>query len=787
MRPLFENEQFKQVLKKIIKNEQLSFEEQAMILGCSCLLLQEYYDTSTIDYLELSYYIILQYYIQYNDYQPLLEFATNNGIFPISSYLLERSDRDAIADAFLLRYIEEYKNEKGIVLLKKQKESLESLSNTKKQYKAFIAPTSYGKSEYIIADIKNNSDNKIGIIVPSKALIWQTYSNIKKSNLSDYSILIHDTEYKNEKRFIGIFTQERATRLLQENDVYFDSLYIDEAHNLFSGDERAVLLARLIRMNTTLNHNQRITFLSPLVKETRNLKIGKVDDISQIMIDFNIRDYDIKTFGKQNKISVFNRFFNEDYFVSENEYENGFQYIFNNSDDKNFIYIDSPKKIESFAADFCSHLNDIESEELQTVSNILKKYINENYYLAKMVKKGVLVLHGKMPDFIKEYILYKFKTCSDVKYIISNSCIFEGVNFPIHALFIVNGQRLNRNSIKNLAGRINRLNEVFDGEKTRLDRLLCHIHFVWIENYSDKHLLSKKDHFSESIKDDVNNPLLDNKKESSDVDKRKKESMVKSAEDILLNDFKGFDPETVLIRNGIYRRFDNISEVISALNNQVESGSNVENIEDLLKAISSIFISNRYFKDDNKLLTRMLNKETISYYYSYIRFSYHSQFKAKINNVLRGFDDRLSTSKPNHLVYIGDSFGEADINNNKRFLYIDLGRVSRDEFVRYAVIKAKIEDDFLEYEIMPFVKTLKELGIITEDLYNIYAFGTDDVDEVDLCKLGFSSQLIAFIKDNNLMNEFTIMGGKMIPSETFLNVVEEQDDYLQFEISKFTY
>ena len=51
--------------------------------------------------------------------------------------------------------------------------------------------------------------------------------------------------YENEIEFISVLTQERALRLLQKNEeLYFDTLYIDEAHNLFNKDSRTILLSR---------------------------------------------------------------------------------------------------------------------------------------------------------------------------------------------------------------------------------------------------------------------------------------------------------------------------------------------------------------------------------------------------------------------------------------------------------------------------------------------------------------------------------------------------------------
>ena len=58
-----------------------------------------------------------------------------------------------------------------------EKKILEDTNN----YISYVAPTSYGKSSIINELIVNEGYNRIGIIVPTKSLINQTYRKIKKN------------------------------------------------------------------------------------------------------------------------------------------------------------------------------------------------------------------------------------------------------------------------------------------------------------------------------------------------------------------------------------------------------------------------------------------------------------------------------------------------------------------------------------------------------------------------------------------------------------------------------
>ena len=90
----------------------------------------------------------------------------------------------------------------------------------------YVAPTSYGKSSLVKDIIKKFKYDKIGIIVPTKSLLTQTYNDIKRLGLN-YKLILHDEMYSEEyDRFIGILTQERATRLLSKHPIHFDLMVL---------------------------------------------------------------------------------------------------------------------------------------------------------------------------------------------------------------------------------------------------------------------------------------------------------------------------------------------------------------------------------------------------------------------------------------------------------------------------------------------------------------------------------------------------------------------------------
>mgnify|MGYP000280739661 CR=1 FL=1 len=92
---------------------------------------------------------------------------------------------------------------------------------------------------------------------------------------------------------------------------------------------------------------------------------------------------------------------------------------------------------------------------------MLKKHVHEDFYMIDLIKKGIVYIHGKMPEQIKDYLEYKFNQNKQLKYIIANHVILEGMNLPIDSLFILTVNSLSKEQLVNLIGRVNRLNEIF--------------------------------------------------------------------------------------------------------------------------------------------------------------------------------------------------------------------------------------------------------------------------------------------------------------------------------------
>lgn len=790
---------FRKTVKKLNLNEVLTEQEKEYLLASAIILTKEYeLNKEYTGYLEFAYYIILKYSIKYNDYKPLYDFSINFGYYPISNTItkLNLIQMDSIDDIIIKNGINKFKK-KDIVETYEQKYNQDKFIHSNNNEIAYIAPTSYGKSSIISEKILTDRHNKIGIIVPTKSLINQTYNFIKQQILN-YKIIMFDEMYEDDdEKFIAIITQERGLRLLERNNFYFEQIFVDEAHNLLLDDERSILLSRLINKNYSKNPNQKIVYLSPLVDNSKNLKSYNEGNIDEYKINFNLKEPEIFELRLDGKVLKYNRFMNEFYILSDNY--SVIDYIRNNEKNKNFIFIARPVKIEKFAKEIKEHKElETNNDELNLLADTLKKYVHEDFNVIDLIKHGIVYIHGKMPDQIKDYLEYKYKTIKELRYLIANHVILEGINLPIDNLYIMTVNSLNTKQIVNLIGRVNRLNDVFTPDANNLDKLLPQIHFINTEEYNRKdsnmsNTIEKLRSFD--LDDRVENPILveynENKLKISD-DKKEKNREIIEKESKLFSDDDSEDAtiEKIMIECGIDSYYDNITEVIERIKKVKK-----EIIEDLkwkdlniIDKICYIFIDAIISINDYEI-KRLKYIETKDFYKNFIKMQ-KFQLKDRIKNQY-GYFKSIQYNNEKNEFYIGKSYGEIakitdDYKNNFNKVYIKLDTKTDKELLNLAIVKLKIEDDFINYKINGFLQAMLKMEFISQEEYNEIVYGTNDKKKLNLMKKGLTYNLInKFENDNQIENLSFDQYNNIIINDKFKEYRDTLDDFLKFEINKY--
>lgn len=776
------------ILELLFIKENLTNRDAEYLFAISLLFIEEFEkNRSRSYYIEFAYSIIVRTCFKINDYRALYDFSVNFGYYPIARKLL----RSGLVDEGILNYflsdlkLAQFSNGDKINTFEQDKVSKEIIASENKKF-AFVAPTSYGKSEIIYQHIlENNELDNIGIIVPTKALIDQVFREAKKLGELNRKIITHEQNYNDsDRRVLAIVTQERALRLIEQH-LIFDSLYIDEAHELFNFDfglkhaNRSLLLARLLKLNKKLNPELNIYYFSPLIQNVNNLLLkNEVGHVEQYKINNNLKVLDIRYVSNANEQFVFEQYLGSFFKLSNTE--NNLKYIVNYSKNykKNLHYLYRPIYIEHYAEELCNQLP--EYDELpQSLANLieeLKDIVHPKFKLIKFLSKGILYLHGRLPNNIRNYLLKCFRDDASIKHLIANSVILAGMNMPIDSLFFISGFSAT-NELINLVGRVNRLNEIFSNNG-ELNKILVPVHFVELDSYPQNRngqLKKTVESLRSNIKDSVKNPLLEN----SVVNESNLENSEKilALESNIVNDFDNPSFISRLTRSGAQQLL-NYTELglikLEKIIQETEIIHNADNVyKEILLKVKEVFFDNfvnegadraidyRYFYPNNNV-KRLRFEPTINYYSVFIPSSY-SSLKDRVNNLVSYWEDILSSSSDhnkNFMQYVGSQFGEKayqsdDYNDSRAKVYIDLNDYKTREYDMYniAIIKLQTDDEFVDFEIGLLVNSLREFNIISDDLYNLFMFGTNDIKELQISQLGLSKNLYNTLKkDNQIQN-----------------------------------
>lgn len=793
------NQKFIEVIKKLTCGNGLTDEEKSYALTTAMFFLRHYENDKRFStYIEFAYYIILKYSISYQDFRPLYDFSTEFGFFPISKTILENKliEDFKLKDILTDSEVDSFSYQDQYIQTLEQYDIHQKIIKNDFKELAFIAPTSYGKSSLILDLIKKlNVDKiKIGVIVPSKSLIVQTFNLLKKEGLNK-RLLLHDEMFDNDESFIAIFTQERALRLLKKENVYFDILFIDEAHNILKKDTRSVLLSRLVKRNTQRFDSNKIIYLSPLISDSNNLKVIQTQSIIEQKIHFNVKEPEIYEYLQDGTVRLYNRFLDEFYSIGTEQ--DFLTYIKNKSLTKNFLYLKRPKKVEELALELAEIMPNIEND-INTIVEVLSENVHESFYLVRLLEKGIIYLHGKLPDLVKEYMEYKFKSIPELKFIVANSVILEGVNFPIDNMFILNTNDLTEKDLTNLIGRINRLDAIFTKNQDDIKKLLPQVHFVNTEAYGRKNGKMEnaiKKLRSRIFKDKVQNPTL----ESYDLEAVDENNKAKIVEIIKNEEFLLSEPldelnklKQYFIENDLHIFYNDFDDVLNLIDKRIvyirEHISEWGKVN-LIDKIYWLFIQSLENFVTKYEFKRLEFEPTRKYYSMYIQRSHQNTLKENIKHLFRYFKQRVEDN--NAEFYFGDSYGEipkstSSYDGYNKNVYVDLSTKNDEELINLAIVKIHMEDNFISYTLNRFLEMLHDYELINDEEYNTHLYGTEAVKNIDFIKFGLNSNLVNRLEqDEQLGNLEFDAYGNLIYNQEFSLFLNRIDDFYRFQILKY--
>lgn len=436
------------------------------------------------------------------------------GNFPAINYLETKNENFATLpilreiEAESKRLIQAAPDSNGMIFTDTQFQLFNKLSNNVEF--SFSGPTSMGKSfiikSFIKKVIKNSPPENIVIIVPTRALINQFFSDLKleldeQLELYKYKIFINSNVSENltEEKFnyIFILTPERLLSYLSDDkNPPIGFLFIDEAHKLANEkDSRSVTTYSAIEKVQKKFGNIKLYFSSPNVsnpeiflelfnRNKQNSFKTNESPVSQNIYFVNLENREVDTYYDNNPVSLKN-------ILSLKQNYDLIEFIqFVGEGKNNLIYCYSKRNTINKTIKLAEKVQrkELSKEIRQAIKNI-KDYIHPDYYLVDFLEKGIAYHYGRLPQLIRNLIEELYQK-EEIRYVFCTSTLLEGVNMPTQNIFIIDNRSGKQTTLSqidfwNLSGRAGRLTRELEGN------IFCvqYDEFKW----ENKDVLIKKD------------------------------------------------------------------------------------------------------------------------------------------------------------------------------------------------------------------------------------------------------------------------------------------------------
>lgn len=356
---------------------------------------------------------------------------------------------------------------------------------------SYSGPTSMGKSflmrMHIKEQIKRGAKMNYALIVPTKALINEIYKQIIDEDLKgllaehNYKVVTSagDIALEGKHNFILVLTPERLLYLLiSKPDLQIDYLFIDEAHKMSGKNSRGPFYYKTVDMLLKRERPPHFIFASPNIPNPEvYLKlltdIECADDDNRLHSTFSpVAQIKFSIDLNNHSVSVYNDHTGEMDYLAEIKDHNAtlasFLWMFEkiNRDlpferkQQTIVYCNGKSKAVDNALAFAKPLPELQDADLNALSRDITNEIHGDYFLARIIKKGVAYHIGYLPAAIRMRIEDMFRQ-GKISTMFCTSTLLEGVNLPADNLFItdnkISTKKMTPVDFRNLIGRVGRI------------------------------------------------------------------------------------------------------------------------------------------------------------------------------------------------------------------------------------------------------------------------------------------------------------------------------------------
>ncbi len=298
---------------------------------------------------------------------------------------------------------------------------------------------------------------------------------------------------------------------------------------------------------------------------------------------------------------------------------------------------------------------------------------------------------------------------------------------------------------------------------------------------------------SSEFKDNIKNPILEN----FNIEDKENKGNVDKCREIVDNENIFFtvadDPIQELKRrmislglNTIYTITDELCQKILEKINRLKDHPRLHESH-FLERLRYLFVRHCDGSIVDEEFARLKNDKAIAYYKMFFENRKQS-LKENIAREVYYFQKRVAEG--DSLMYIGESYGEQAYATTGREayrnVYIDLSRKTSRQLANIAIVKQKMEEDFVSFKLRMFFQLMLDYSILSDDEYYEILYGTTDRKKIYLVKTGLTINLINRLeKDDQLKNITFDCNGNLAANDLFDTYMKSADDFYRFELSRF--
>jgi len=363
-----------------------------------------------------------------------------------------------------------YTLDTSTVLTKEQK----TLFDTFKEKRKLVvsAPTSFGKSRIVQEIICDNNYENIAIVLPTIALLNETYIKFKENpRLTKYTLINSINNINPGTKNIFILTPEKMDLILDQNpSLRIDFFSMDEIYKIQDDLERKKIFTHcLYRLS---KQPADFYLIGPYFESFSSSFLDKTKS-TFIKFDGEIVQKDVFDLTETNIGSKYT--INGKEFKRLKDKDRNLLNIISALSEQTLIYIGRRDSVETRSRKIAEQLGHNNETEL---IDYIKQNISADWSLVTCLEKGVGFHHSAIPKYIQSEIVDAFNL-GKIEIIVCTSTLTEGVNTSAKNVIIYDNfkgskdkdHQLTSWDVKNIKGRAGRFYTHFIGNVFGLEPL----------------------------------------------------------------------------------------------------------------------------------------------------------------------------------------------------------------------------------------------------------------------------------------------------------------------------